>query len=83
MNTYESTISMMKSLPESDLLIVTELVNRLSNKEIARKELYNPYKPLTREEILEKLAEARKHASEGKVMPASEVAASIREKYNL
>ena len=43
-----------------------------------RRELYNLYKPLTREEILEQLAIARKHAEEGRVVDAHEASNSIR-----
>ncbi|MBR3307220.1 MAG: hypothetical protein IKI75_08215 [Lachnospiraceae bacterium] len=43
-----------------------------------RRELYNPYKPLTREEILEQLAIAGKHAEEGLVLDAHEASNSIR-----
>ena len=48
-----------------------------------RRELYNLYKPLTREVILEQLAIARKHAEEGRVVDAHEASANIRVKYGL
>ncbi|SEA91029.1 hypothetical protein SAMN05216349_1515 [Oribacterium sp. KHPX15] len=46
-----------------------------------RKEMYNPYKPLTREEVIEQLAIAKKHADEGRVMEGHRASANIREKY--
>ena len=49
----------------------------------AREEMFNPYKPLTREDIIEQLSIARKHAEEGKVMDAHEASNRIREKYGL
>ena len=41
------------------------------------------YMPMTREEIIEQLAEARKHAEEGKVMDAHKASMNVREKYGL
>ena len=43
----------------------------------------NPYKPLTREEIIEQLAIARQHADVGKTMDAHKASSNIREKYGL
>ncbi|MBR3307216.1 MAG: hypothetical protein IKI75_08195 [Lachnospiraceae bacterium] len=83
MNLYESTVNMMSTLPESDILIIKEFISRLSSKKEYRRELYNPYKPLTREEILEQLAIARKHAEDGRIIDAHEASANIREKYGL
>ena len=80
---YESTVSMMKGMEDTDLLIVKEFINRLASKEQIKKEMYNPYKPLTREEIIEQLSAARKQADEGRVMDAHTVSANIREKYGL
>ena len=48
-----------------------------------RKELYNPIGLYTREEIIEQLEIARKHAYEGKVMDAKQASFNIREKYGL
>ena len=44
---------------------------------------YNPYKHLTREEIMEQLAIARKNAEKGHVMEARQASDNIREKYGL
>ena len=46
-------------------------------------ENYNPYKPLTREEIIDSLEAARRHAGEGKVIPAHQASEKVREKYGL
>ena len=83
MSTYEATISMIKELPEPDLLIVKEFVRRLSHKSEERKEIFNPYKALTREEIIEQLAIAKMHANSGMVNEAHSVSSDIREKYGL
>ena len=83
MTIYEATVSMMQNLPEADLLVINEFVKRLSSKEEIRKERYNPFKHLTREEIVEQLAIARKNAEEGQVMEAHQASDNIRAKYGL
>ena len=82
-NVYESTVSMLRGMPDNDLMVVREFINRLASKADIKKEMYNPYKPLTREEIIEQLATARKHADAGLVMDAHEASSNIREKYGL
>jgi len=44
---------------------------------------YNPYMPMTEEQILQKLEQSRIHAAEGKIKDADEVVADMREKYGL
>lgn len=82
-STYEATISMMNNLGDSDLLLIKEFVSRLSSKKEIRQELYNPYKPLTREEVIEQLAIARQHADEGQIIDAHQASKKVREKYGL
>lgn len=82
-STYESTVSMMSGLNDADLLLIKEFITRISSKEEFRQELYNPYKPMTWEEIIEQLAIARKNADEGKVVEGHQASANIREKYGL
>ena len=85
MNTsaYEATVSMMSGLDDADLLLIKEFIIRISSKDKYRQELYNPYKPMTREEIIEQLTIARKHADEGMVVEGHQASANIREKYGL
>ena len=85
MNTsaYESTVSMMSGLDDADLMLIKEFIIRISSKDKYRQELYNPYKPMTREEIMEQLTIARKHADEGMVIEGHQASANIREKYGL
>ena len=82
-NVYESTVSMLKEMPENDLMVVREFIKRLVSKGEVRNEMYNPYKPFTREEVIEQLTIARKHADEGKIMEAYEASSNIRKKYGL
>ncbi len=83
MSTYEATVSMIRDLPDNELLLVKEFIKRITSKDEIRKEMYNPYKPLTREEVIEQLAIAKKHADEGRVMEGHRASANIREKYGL
>ena len=80
---YESTVLKMRGLEDTDLLVVCEFIDRLSSKNKIRKEMYNPYKPLTREEIIEQLSIAKRHADEGKVMEAHQASENVRKKYGL
>ena len=66
-----------------ELLLIKEFINRISSRKELRQEMYNPYKPLTREEIIEQLAVAKKHANEGKVMESHKASANIRKKNGL
>ncbi|WP_029200288.1 hypothetical protein [Oribacterium sp. NK2B42] len=83
MSTYEATVSMIRDLPDNELLLVKEFIKRITSKDEIRKEMYNPYKPLTREEVIEQLAIAKKHSDEGRVMEGHRASANIREKYGL
>jgi hypothetical protein len=77
MSTLETTISMMKQLPERDLLKVQAFV-RLFFPETS-----NPFAPLTEEEIYSQLDISRKHADEGKLRDARQVSSNVRAKYGL
>ncbi len=44
---------------------------------------YNPMKPLTEEDIFDKLNKSRAHASEGKYRDADDVISDMRSKYGL
>jgi len=74
MSTLETTISMMKQLPERDLLKVQAFV-RLFFPETSN--------PLTEEEIYSQLDISRKHADEGKLRDARQVSSNVRAKYGL
>lgn len=50
---------------------------------ITNKKKINPFKHLTREEIVEQLAIARKNAEEGQVMEAHQASDNIKAKYGL
>ena len=44
---------------------------------------YNPYTPMTEEELLTKLEVSRQHAEQGKYQDADAVASNMRAKYGL
>ncbi|WP_310603656.1 type II toxin-antitoxin system RelB/DinJ family antitoxin [Anaerosporobacter sp.] len=44
---------------------------------------YNPFVPMTEEELLSKLEISRKHASQGKYRDADDVVANLRGKYGI
>ncbi len=83
MSTYEATISMIKNLPENDILLVKEFVSRLLTTSSEQKIASDPFKPLTREEVIEQLAIARNHAKDGKITEAHAASDTIRSKYGL
>ena len=84
MSAYESTVSMLSKLPENDLLKVQAYISRFfSDTENQIISQSNPFDALTEEEIYSQLAEARKHASEGKVNEAKTASAKLRSKYGL
>ncbi len=77
MSTLEATVSMLKQLPEKDLLKIQAFV-RLFFPDSS-----NPFVPLTEEEIYAQLEESRKHAEEGKLKDARLVSSNVRAKYGL
>lgn len=79
MSTLEATVSMLRSLPEAELLTIYDLTRRLYIKQNKDVEL----KVMTEEEILDKLDTSRKHADEGRVMDADVAVSKLREKYGL
>lgn len=79
MSTLEATVSMLRSLPEAELLTIHDFTRRLYIKQNKDVEL----KVMTEEEILDKLDTSRKHADEGRVMDADVAVSKLREKYGL
>ena len=80
---YKDTMAMMSGLSDNELLLIKEFIIRLGKRKEVREDSYNPYKPLTREEIIERLAVSRKHAENGRVMSAHKASENVREKYGL
>ncbi len=79
MTTFESTVEMLRRLPEEDLLAINGLVRRL----VSRVPGEDIVKPLSESEFLDRLDVARRHAEEGKVRPAASVIDDMRARYGL
>lgn len=79
MNTLENTLSMMKTLPETDLLEIQKFTTKLFKQR--RTECPFPLK--NREDIYRDLETSRQQAAEGKCMEMGQALAEIREKYGL
>ena len=79
MNTLDATVSMLKALPESELLTIYDLTRRFYIKQ----EKSTEPAPMTEQQMIEKLDLARKHASEGRVMDADVAVSKLRRKYGL
>lgn len=86
MTTLESTISMIKVLPEADLVKVqdfTKKLCRIREDEAADEAVGRFLKPMSREDIYRNLEISRQQIAEGKCQEMGEALAEIREKYGL
>ena len=77
MSIYESTVAMLELLSEDDLEAVNGIVKRL----VIKTHSENPYKKLTKEEMLEQLSEARTYVANGKFKTGDQVAENLGKKY--
>ena len=78
MSTLENTISMMKTLPETDLLEIHEVTLKLFQR-------HNdcPFAPKSKEEIYQDLEISRRQAEAGECQEAGEFLAEIRKEYGI
>ena len=85
MSTYEATVSMLRELPESDLLKVKAYISSFFVPSNTQSESVkdNPFRPLSEDEIYEQLSQARAHVEEGRVKPAMQASANVRAKHGL
>ena len=79
MSTLQNTISMMETLPETDLIKIQNFTKKLSQ----RRELVRFLPPKSREDIYRDLEISRQQAAEGKCQEMGEALAEIRAKYGL
>ena len=75
MNLAEETKEIIDLLPESDLIVIYTVAKNMFDK------VSTPFKPLTREQILEDLALSRKQIDEGNYIDMDEALDSIGAKY--
>ena len=79
MTALESTVSVLRTLPESKLMIIQNLARQFAQQPT----IENPYKPMSRDEILAELAASSEDIKQGKVYSAEESVSLIRDKYGL
>ena len=78
-STLDATVSMLKTLPETDLLTIYDLTRRFYIKQ----NVASGPEAMTEQQMLDKLDKARKNAAEGKVMDADVAISKMRTKYGL
>lgn len=86
MNTLQNTISMMKTLPETDLLKIQDFTRNLSRRhelKEADESVGRFLPPKSREDIYRDLETSRQNAAEGKYQEAGEFLAELRREYGI
>ena len=86
MNTLQNTISIMKTLPEADLVKIHDFTKKLSKRhelEAVDEAVGRFLPPKSREDIYRDLEISRQQAAEGKCQEMGEALAEIRAKYGL
>lgn len=86
MTTLENTISMMKTLPETDLAEIQNLTKKLFQRhqsEAVDKAVGKFLTPMSRADFMDDIATAEKEISEKKYKPAKEVWNEMEQRYGL
>lgn len=86
MSTLQNTISMMKTLPEADLIKIQDFTKKLSKRhelEIADEAVGRFLPPKSREDIYKDLENSRQQAAEGKYQEAGKFLAELRAEYGI
>lgn len=86
MSTLQNTISMMKTLPEADLLKIQDYIKNLSRRhelEAADEAVGRFLPPKSREDIYRDLEISRQQAAEGKYQEAGVFLAELRAEYGI
>lgn len=84
MSTLQNTISMMKTLPEADLLKIQDFTKKLSKRhelESADEAVGRFLPPKSREDIYRDLEKSRKQAEAGEYRNAEEVFDELEQRY--
>ena len=79
MSTLDATVSLLKDLPENDLLTIYDLTRRFYMKNNKGVKL----KVMTEVQMRDRLDSSRKQASEGMVIDADVAVSKLRAKYGL
>lgn len=86
MNTLENTVSMMKNLPETDLLETQNLTRELFQQresEAVDENVGKFLKPMSREDIMKNIEMAEQEIADGKYHSADEVFNELEHRYRL
>lgn len=86
MSTLQNTISMMKTLPEADLIKIQDFTEKLSKHhelEAVDEAVGRFLPPKSREDIYRDLKVSRQQAAEGKYQEAGEFLAELRVEYGI
>ncbi len=86
MSTLQSTISMMQTLPEADLIKIQNFTKKLSKRrelESADEAVGRFLPPKSREDIYRDLETSRQQAAEGDYQEAGEFLAELRAEYGI
>lgn len=79
MNAFESTVSMMEVLPESDLIKIQNFTQKL----YMHRNADSPFEPLNEEDILNDLRISREQTAQGQRKEMGQAIEEIRHKYGL
>lgn len=79
MTALESTLAVLKELPESKLMVIQNLARQFAQQTTVE----NPYRPMSREEILAELAASKEDIRQGRIYTAEESVGQLRAKYGL
>ena len=77
MSTLESTISMLRVMPEADVRIIFELTKKLFDDKVS------PFAPVSKQQILQDVDASTAQIEQGKTLRASEAIQDLRAKYGL
>lgn len=77
MSTLESTISMLRVMPEADVQVIFELTKKLFDDKSS------PFAPVTKTQILEDLDASAEQIRQGKTINAADAIKGLREMYGL
>lgn len=77
MSTLESTISMLRVLPEADVEVIFEMTKKLFEDKSS------PFIPVSKEQILQDVEISEKQIDQGKKTGASEAIQELRKRYGL
>lgn len=86
MTTLENTISMLKTLPETDLVEIQSLTKKLFQRheyETVDKAVGKFLTPMSRADFLNDIETAEQEIADGKCRPAKEVWNGLEHKYGL